>query len=58
MDIYIWGHIIAQEDANRTKEQTYRDVGIQMMGTPSVCTNRSSSINQATSRHEENIYQS
>jgi hypothetical protein len=47
-------HITAQEDANPVEEKTYRDVGVQTMGTPSVRTNRSSSINQATSMHEEN----
>jgi hypothetical protein len=47
-------HITAQEDANPVEEKTYRDVGVQMMGTPSVRTNRSSSINQATSMREEN----
>jgi hypothetical protein len=40
-------HITTQEDANPVEEKTYRDVGVQTMGTPSVHTNRSSSINQA-----------
>ena len=41
-------HITAQEDANLVKEKTYRDVGVQMMETPSVLTNKNSSTNNAT----------
>jgi hypothetical protein len=47
-------HITTQEDVNPVEEKTYRDVGVQMMGTPSVRNNRSSSINQGTSMHEKN----
>jgi hypothetical protein len=47
-------HVTTQEDVNPVEKKTYRDVGVQTMGTPSVCTNRSSSINQSTSMHEEN----
>jgi hypothetical protein len=47
-------HITTQEDANPVEEKTYKDVGVQTMETPSVLTNKSSSINNATSVHEEN----
>jgi hypothetical protein len=41
-------------NTNSIKEKTYLDVGIQTMEIPSVLTNRSSSINNVTSVHEEN----
>jgi hypothetical protein len=47
-------HITAKEDAKSVEEKTYTDVGVQTMETPSILTNRSSSINNATSVHEEN----
>jgi hypothetical protein len=45
-------HVKAQEDANPFEKKSYRYVGVQMEGTPSVHTNRSSSINQPTSMRE------
>jgi hypothetical protein len=47
-------HIIAQEDANPIEEKTYKDVGVQTTETPSVLTNKSLAINNATSVQEEN----
>jgi hypothetical protein len=47
-------NVTTQEDANPVEEKTYRDVGIQTMGTPSVLTNQNSTINKATSIREEN----
>jgi len=37
-------HITSQEYVHPVEEETYRDVVVQTMGTPSVCTNISSSI--------------
>jgi hypothetical protein len=51
-------HATAQEAAKSTgekkKKKTTSNIGAQMMETPSVRTNRSSSINQATSMREKN----
>jgi hypothetical protein len=47
-------HITSQEYVHPVEEETYRDVVVQTMGTPSVCTNISSSITQETSMCEEN----
>ena len=47
-------HVTAQKTANSTEKRTTLDVGVQTMEVPSVHTNRSSPINQATSMHEEN----
>jgi len=47
-------HNTAKEDAKSVEEKTYTDAGVQTMETPSILTNRSSSVNNATSVHEEN----
>jgi hypothetical protein len=41
-------------NTNPVEVGTTSDVGVQMMEIPSILTNRSSSINNVTSMHEEN----
>jgi hypothetical protein len=47
-------NITTREDDNPIKVKTYTDVGVQMKETPSVLANKSSTINNTTSMHEEN----
>jgi hypothetical protein len=48
-------HITTQEGAKSVQEKTFSDVEEQTMGIRSILTNKNSTINKATPRHEEEI---